>query len=55
MEALDCGDARHEESMAFAGESFDDNDDADTDTMDNMQGLYQHATTPLYDSATSSI
>ena len=40
IEALDRGDALHEESMASARQLFDDNDDADTDTMDDMQGLY---------------
>ena len=40
MEALDRGDTLHEENMAFAGQSFDDNDDTDTNTMDDMQVLY---------------
>ena len=55
LEALDRGDTLHAETMASNNAPEDDDPDAYTDSMEDMQRLYEHATTALYAGASSSI
>jgi len=53
MEALDRGDALHEEAEGSREPS--DVDDGGDDTMDRMEDLYTQATTPLYEGSRTSV
>ena len=55
LEALDRGDTLHAEIMASNNAPEDDDPDAYTNSMEDMQRLYEHATTALYAGASSSI
>ena len=55
MEALDRSDVLHAESMASNNAVDDEDTDVDMDTVHDMERLYEHATTALFDGASCSI